>query len=112
MTYKSVTIWTIVVIVIAVTIGLLYSPPATPAEMSRGDLTEQIDQLKAAAEICQKHTLPPVNGVQPDYPRWPNAWKDCEIVWRVYLDLQTIDKQNAEEEHGVVLDEADRLKGH
>ena len=113
MNYKTVTLWTFVVIVMAVTIGLIYAPPATPAEMTRGDYTEQVDQLKVAAEVCQKHVITThVNGVQPDYPRWPNAWAACEVVWRAYLDLLTIEGEGAEEEHGIVMDEASRLKGH
>jgi hypothetical protein len=74
------------------------------------DYFQQIQDLKAAAEICQKHTITtPVNGVQTSYPRWPWAWKACEVVWRNYLDMQTMMGANDEEDRNTVINEASKL---
>lgn len=55
------------------------------------DYSQQIADLQAAADICQRHVITtPVNGVNSEYPRWPNAWSACEIVWRNYLEMQTV----------------------
>jgi hypothetical protein len=75
------------------------------------DYAQQIDDLKAAAAICERHVITsPVNGIQPDYPRWPEAWKACEKVWRVYLDMSTVEGEAAEADRHTVIMEAGRLR--
>jgi hypothetical protein len=81
------------------------------------DYSQQIADLKAAAAICERHTITrPVNGIQPAYPRWPNAWAACEKVWRDYLELQTLDgpdgeqNQKALQDRQTVIDEARKLR--
>ena len=74
------------------------------------DYSQQIEDLKAAAEICQRHVITaPVNGIQPEYPRWPNAWEACEVVWRNYLEMKTMDGID-EESRYTVMREAYRLR--
>ena len=74
------------------------------------DYSQQIEDLKAAAEICQRHVIKtPVNGIQPEYPRWPNAWEACEVVWRNYLEMKTMDGID-EESRYTVMREAYRLR--
>jgi hypothetical protein len=74
------------------------------------DYSQQIADLQAAADICQQHVLGPVKGKQVEYPRWPNAWAACEIVWRNYLEMKTMDGDNSERDRDIVIDEARRLK--
>lgn len=75
------------------------------------DYSTQIADLKASAEICQQHVITsPVNGIQPEYPRWPEAWAACEVVWRNYLELKTMDG-SGDEDRMTVIREARRLKG-
>ena len=75
------------------------------------DYSQQVDDLKVAAEICHRHTIEiPVNGIQPDYPRWPEAWKACEVVWRNYLDMKTMEGHGAEADRMTVITEARRLR--
>lgn len=72
---------------------------------------DQIQQLRTAAEICDRHRITdPVNGIQPDYPRWPEAFAACEIVWRNYLDLQTLEGANDEADRETVMREAGKLR--
>lgn len=74
------------------------------------DYAVQIEDLKAAAAICEQHTMPNPEGVHLTYPRWPNAWAACEIVWRNYLDMQTMLGDNAEDDRQTVIDEARTLR--
>lgn len=75
------------------------------------DYAQQIDDLKVAAEICERHTITTlVNGVQSNYPRWPEAWKACEVVWRNYLDLKTMEAAAAEADRQTVITEASKLR--
>lgn len=75
------------------------------------DYSQQIDDLKVAAEICERHTITTlVNGVQSTYPRWPEAWKACEVVWRNYLDLQTMMDGGSEADRKTVIEEASKLR--
>lgn len=76
------------------------------------DYSMQIAELIAAAEVCQRHTIiMPVNGIQPQYPRWPEAWKACEIVWRNYLEMQTMAQDGSDErDRRNVMIEAYRLR--
>ena len=77
------------------------------------DYSQAIDDLKAAAEICQRHVITtPVNGVNSEYPRWPNAWAACEVVWRNYLEIKTFDLGDPFilEERQAVMREAERLR--
>jgi hypothetical protein len=73
------------------------------------DYSQQINDLQAAAAICERHVITtPVNGIQPAYPRWPEVWKACEVVWRNYLDLQTMRVSDVDDRNVVIL-EARRL---
>jgi hypothetical protein len=75
------------------------------------DYSVQIADLLAAAEICQRHTITsPVNGIYPEYPRWPEAFKACEVVWRNYLDAQTMAGVDDDAERETVLKEARKLR--
>lgn len=75
------------------------------------DYSQQVDQLNEAANICWLHVITtPVNGIQPEYPRWPEAWAACEIVWRNYLDMRTMDESDDEKDRRTVILEAKRLK--
>jgi hypothetical protein len=75
------------------------------------DYSQQIANLQAAAEICQKHTImSPVNGVSSEYPRWPTAWKACELVWRDYLEIKTMAGPNDEADREAVISEARKLR--
>jgi hypothetical protein len=76
------------------------------------DYSQQIADLNTAATICAKpeHQITePVNGHNSTYPRWPEAWKACEVVWRNYLDMKTMDGDGAESDRQTVLIEAGRL---
>jgi hypothetical protein len=77
------------------------------------DYSHQIDDLKFAAEVCERHVITePVNGVQSSYPRWPEAWAACETVWRVYLDMKTMAPDGSDDaDRSAVILEASRLKG-
>jgi hypothetical protein len=71
------------------------------------DYSQQISDLNAAAEICEQHRITtPVNGIQPEYPRWPEAWQACEVVWRNYLDMKTMESDGAEADRDIVINEA------
>lgn len=73
------------------------------------DYAIQIEQLLKAATICRNHTIVTrVNNVKAPYPRWPEAFKACEVVWRSYLDYQTM-ATSSEAERQTVIDEANRL---
>jgi sugar/nucleoside kinase (ribokinase family) len=75
------------------------------------DYSQQIADLLAAAEICQRHTITtPVNGIYAEYPRWPEAWKACEVVWRNYLDIQTMAGVDDEADRRTAINEARRLR--
>lgn len=75
------------------------------------DLSQQIADLLAAADICQRHTITtPVNGIYPEYPRWSEAWKACEVVWQKYLDMQTMAGVDDEAERETVIGEARKLR--
>lgn len=74
------------------------------------DYSQQIDDLKAAADICQKHVITTsINGVTSEYPRWPQAWAACEVVWRNWLDMQTM-KESDVDDRGFVNFEASKLR--
>jgi hypothetical protein len=74
------------------------------------DYSQQIVDLVAAADICMSHTITSeVNGVYPQYPRWPKAWEACEIVWRNYLDVQTMAGPTDEADRNTVILEARKL---
>jgi len=80
-------------------------------ESTLADYSAQITDLLAAAEICQRHTITTaVNGIYPEYPRWPAAWAACEIVWRNYLDAQTMAGVDDEAERETVIGEARKLR--
>lgn len=74
------------------------------------DYAIQTEQLTEAAEICDRHKIVSTNGVTTNYPRWPNAWAACEIVWRNYLEMKTMDQPNDESDREIVIDEANRLR--
>ena len=75
------------------------------------DYSQQIDDLKAAEEICQRHIITtPVNGVQPAYPRWSNAWTACETVHRDWLEMNTMNGADDEDDRQAVMREAQRLR--
>ena len=74
------------------------------------DYTQQIDDLKAVAAICEKHTIANPQGVHANYPRWPRAWEACELVWKNYLDMKTMEGASDEEDRKTVIDEARRLR--
>jgi hypothetical protein len=74
------------------------------------DYSQQIADLANAALICERHAITkPVNGIQPEYPRWPNAWVACEKVWRWYLETQTMTPED-EEDRQAVMREAYKLR--
>lgn len=72
---------------------------------------QQIDDLKAAAAICNEHRIvTPINGIQPEYPRWSAAWEACEVVWRNYLDMQTMAMDGSDDaDRAAVIVESRRL---
>ena len=74
--------------------------------------SQAIDDLKAAAEICQRHVITTsVNGVNSEYPRWPQAWAACEVVWRNYLDMKTMAEDGSDnDDRRTVIQEARRLR--
>lgn len=76
------------------------------------DYSLQIEDLKAAAEVCERHVITEqVNGVQSSYPRWPEAWEACETVWRNYLDMKTMAPDGSDDaDRALVILEAGRLK--
>ena len=76
------------------------------------DYSQQIADLQAAADICQHHVITQaVNGIQPEYPRWTTAWAACEVVWRNYLDMKTMEGSGDEDDRRTVIREAARLRG-
>ena len=75
------------------------------------DYSIQLQDLQTAADICRQHTITTsVNGVNSEYPRWPEAWEACEVVWRNYLDAKTMDGVNDEDDRATVIREARRLR--
>lgn len=75
------------------------------------DYSQQVADLQAAATICERHKITQgVNGIQPDYPRWPEAWAACEIVWRNYLDMETMNHEGDEADRPAILIEAGKLR--
>jgi hypothetical protein len=75
------------------------------------DYSQQIAELNAAAEICRHHAITrPVNGIQPAYPRWPEAFKACEAVWRAYLEVKTMSGPHDEDDRQAVINEASKLR--
>lgn len=76
------------------------------------DYSQAIDDLKAADEICLRHIITtPVNGIQPEYPRWPNAFAECERVHQWWLETETMKGSGDEDDRQAVLNEARRLRG-
>jgi hypothetical protein len=73
------------------------------------DYSQRIADLKEAAAICEKHQIDKLAG--QTYPRWPEAWKACEIVWRNYLDMQTIKSDQDLDDRATVNEEARKLGG-
>jgi hypothetical protein len=76
------------------------------------DYSQQMADLANAALICERHAIiKPVNGIQPEYPRWPNAWvhAGCEKVWRWFLESQTITPDD-KDDYQAVAREARRLR--
>jgi hypothetical protein len=57
------------------------------------DYSQQIADLQAAAGICEQHQIQPAL----KYPRWPNAWAACEVVWGKWLDLQTMKESDVDD---------------
>ena len=75
------------------------------------DYSQQIDDLKAAEEICQRHVITaPVNGVQSSYPRWPNAFAGCEKIHQWWLETETMKNSGDEDDRQAVMREAYRLR--
>jgi hypothetical protein len=76
------------------------------------DYSQQVADLANAAMICERHVITTsVNGVNSDYPRWPNAWAACEVVWRSYLDMKTMAEDGSDDDdRNTVIREARRLK--
>jgi hypothetical protein len=76
------------------------------------DYSADIQNLNVAAEICKTHEITTqVNGVVTTYPRWPTAWAACEVVWRNYLDMKTMEGSGDEDDRRTVMIEAARLRG-
>jgi hypothetical protein len=74
------------------------------------DYAQAMADLANAALICERHAIiKPVNGIQPEYPRWPNAWAECEKVWRWYLETQTITPDD-KDDYQAVMREAYKLR--
>jgi hypothetical protein len=74
------------------------------------DYSKQMADLANAALICEQHAIiRPVNGVQPEYPRWPEAWKSCEVVWRWFLESKTITPDD-KDDYQTVAREARKLR--
>ena len=71
------------------------------------DYSQAIDDLRVAAEICEKHVIN--DSYKATYPRWPNAWAACEVVWRYYLETKTMDAID-EEDRQAVMREAYKLR--
>lgn len=72
---------------------------------------QQIEHLNEAAKICSHHTIKKqVNGVKAPYPRWPEAWKACETVWRNYLEVQTMSGATDEKDRQKVITESKTLR--
>ena len=79
--------------------------------MIYADMEQRIAELNRAAAICEEHVISaPVNGVYSSYPRWPEAWRACEVVWRAYLDARVIRSQQDLDDRRTVIDEARRLR--
>ena len=75
------------------------------------DYSQQIDQIREAEEVCQRHVITTsVNGVQSSYPRWPNAFAGCEIIHQWWLETETMKNASDEDDRNVVILEAYRLK--
>jgi hypothetical protein len=75
------------------------------------DYSQQIDDLKAAEEICQRHVITAtVNGMQSSYPRWPNAFAGCEKIHRWWLETETMKNAGDEDDYQAVAREARRLR--
>jgi hypothetical protein len=76
------------------------------------DYSQQMADLANAALICARpehQIMTPVNGVYSTYPRWPEAWKACEVVWRWYLESKTITPDD-KDDYQAVAREARRLR--
>jgi hypothetical protein len=74
------------------------------------DYAQQIDDLKAADDICLRHVITtPVNGVHSSYPRWPSAFAECERVHRWFLEVETMKNDGDQADRDAVLLEASRL---
>ena len=75
------------------------------------DYSVQIEELKAAAERCQRHVIKePVNGIQPEYPRWPNAFAGCERIHQWWLETETMKNSGDEDDRQAVMREAYKLR--
>jgi hypothetical protein len=72
------------------------------------DYSQQIDDLRTAEEICQRHVITTtVNGVQSSYPRWPNAYANaCEKIHAWWLETETMKNSGDEEDRQAVMREA------
>jgi hypothetical protein len=80
-------------------------------EEAVADYSQQIEDLQGAADICMQHTLGAVNKVQPQYPRWPNAWAACETVWREYLEMRTMAADGSDnEDRETIIREAHKFR--
>jgi hypothetical protein len=74
------------------------------------DYSQQIDELKAANEVCKRHVITtPINGIQPEYPRWPTAFAECERVHRWWLEMETLKDDSAQDDLNTVLHESQRI---
>lgn len=71
------------------------------------DYQADIDALKDVAAICEQHVIKDDRNL---YPRWPNAWAACEVVWCNYLEMQTMAGPNDEADRKRVILEAGRLR--
>jgi hypothetical protein len=74
------------------------------------DYSVQIEHLINAAKICEQHEIESTNGIKTYYPRWPVAWEACEIVWRNYLDMKTMDGKNDERDRQIIINEANQMR--
>jgi hypothetical protein len=77
--------------------------------MIMADYEQLAADLNEAAAICEKHQMDRIPG--QTYPRWPEAWEACEIVWRNYLDMQTIKSDQDLDDRATVNEEARKLGG-
>jgi hypothetical protein len=79
------------------------------------DHSDQVEEFRAAVTICSKpeyQITTPVNGIKPEYPRWPEAFKACEEIWRAHLEWENKGGEHAEEDRETVVHEARKLRGH